>query len=71
MLFNIKLENDSKPYDKIAADTADKALNCWLLNHIEYYQKALILDGFRILNIDLNGILYEVELRLDIKINKI
>lgn len=71
MLVNIKLENDSKPYEKIAADNADKALNCWLLNHPEYYQKGLMLDGFKRLDIDINGQVYEVSLTLTIDIEKI
>jgi hypothetical protein len=70
VLFKIKLENDSV-YEKLAADTADKALNCWLLNHTDYYQKELFLDNFKILNIDVDGILYEVELRLDVRVNKL
>jgi len=71
MLFNIKLENDNKPYEKLATDTADQALNCWLKNHTEYFINELILNQFKLLTVDINGQIYEIELRLNINVEKI
>lgn len=71
MLFKIKLENDSKDYEEVIADNADEAIDCWLKNHSNYFFDELILNQFKLLRIDLNGIIYEIELLLNIKAEKI
>jgi len=71
MLFKIKLENDSKDYEEVMADNADKAIDYWLKNHSSYLFDELILNQFKLLRIDLNGTIYEIELLLNIKAEKI
>ena len=71
MLFKIKLENDLKNYENVAADNADKAIDCWLKNHTDYFFKELITDKFKLLRIDLSGQIYEVELLLQTKAEKV
>jgi len=71
MLFKIKLENDSKDYEEVMADNADKAIDYWLKNHSSYFFDELILNQFKLLRIDLNGTIYEIELLLNIKAEKI
>jgi hypothetical protein len=71
MLFKIKLENDSRDYEEVIADNADEAIDYWLKNHSNYFFDELILNQFKLLRIDLNGIIYEIELLLNIKAEKI
>ena len=70
MQYKIKLENDLV-YDNIEADYADDALNVWLNNHKEYWLKNILSEeNYKQLYIDINGIVYDIDIQLKINVNK-
>ena len=70
MQYKIKLENDLV-YDNIEADYADDALNIWLSNHKEYWLKNILSEeNYKQLYIDINGIVYDIDIQLKINVNK-
>ena len=70
MQYKIKLENDLA-YDNIEADYADDALNIWLNNHKEYWLKNILSEeNYKQLYIDINGIVYDIDIQLKINVNK-
>lgn len=70
MQYKIKLENDLV-YDTIEADYADDALNIWLNNHKEYWLKNILSEeNYKQLYIDINGIVYDIDMQLKINVNK-
>ena len=71
MLYKIKLENDSN-YDSIEAEYADDALNIWLLTHKDYWIKSVLSEeNYKQLDIDINGIIYDIDIQLKINIKKL
>ena len=70
MQYKIKLENDLV-YNNIEADYADDALNIWLNNHKEYCLKNILSEeNYKQLYIDINGIVYDIDIQLKINVNK-
>ena len=70
MQYKIKLENDLV-YDNIEADYADDALNLWLNKHKEYWLKNILSEeNYKQLYIDINGIVYDIDIQLKINVNK-
>lgn len=70
MQYKIKLENDLV-YDNIEADCADDALNIWLNNHKEYWLKNILSEeNYKQLYIDINCIVYDIDIQLKINVNK-
>ena len=70
MQYKIKLENDLV-YDNIEADYADDALNIWLNNHKECWLKNILSEeNYKQLYIDINGIVYDIDIQLKINVNK-
>ena len=70
MQYKIKLKNDLV-YDNIEADYADDALNIWLNNHKEYWLKNILSEeNYKQLYIDINGIVYDIDIQLKINVNK-
>lgn len=71
MLYQIKLENDLT-YDLIEAEYADDALNIWLFKHTDYWIKNILSEeNYKQLNVDINGIIYDIDIQLNIHINKL